>query len=268
VDYLLEDNPQLKSVHNKAVGGSKVLKSHLWRPDLEQQAQKVVAGKTKHELERSIVIIWSGSNDLTAAAKESNWTDGQPAKHHGFDFGIRVGSKIAHIMRNLHDKHHVRHILVADMPPLSMIPVVRTDAEFKDELMGQARVHFLEEAVKATDFLVEAMAGANQHWAHRVAVGRFIRSYLTGEVGPDPFDREGLRHPCQVMGGLNACTTSFRHDYIDKACHKKMFMDQLHPTSVAHCGLENTFLEAMRTAGYTDVRSGHCHRLPGHGDLE
>jgi hypothetical protein len=269
VDYLLEDNPQLKSVHNKAVGGSKVLKSHLWRPNLEQQAQKIVASKTKHELQDSIVIVWSGSNDLHNEARSSNWTEGKPAKHHGFGFGVKVGEKIAVIVRNLHEKHHVGHVLIADMPPLNLIPMVRTDAEFTNDLLGKARVQFLEESVRGTDFIIDLAARVHRSWAHRVPVNGFVSDFLTGRVGPEPFDQEGLRRPCQVLGGLNACAVSLRHGYDDKACPKKMFMDQLHPTSAAHCGVENVFLSTMVEAGYTDVRFGDCKRkdrLPGNHD--
>ncbi|UQA59923.1 SGNH/GDSL hydrolase family protein [Polyangium aurulentum] len=255
VDYFQEAQ-QLTGLDNRAVGGSKVLKSAVWRPSLMQQAQEAVGKTPKEERLHTLVFLWSGPNDINEAAQAQQYQGGtEPAKENGWKFGYEVGNGVVQVMNYLR-REGIEHLVVADLPPLDLVPVVRTPPYTEDPRLGigKDRVTYLGSAVAGANFLIVLHATVNKEVL--VPQNRFITSYIKGEVQnpvmPDVHDA------CQVLGNLNACTPSFLHDYIDKPCPGKMFMDQLHPTSLAHCGLKRVFEEAMFQAGYTGIEFRDC----------
>ncbi len=255
VDYFQESN-HLKGLENLAVGGSKVLKSAKWRPSLMKQAQAAVAKTPKGDRGKSLVILWSGPNDLTEAAQAQKYQGGtKPATDNGRKFGYTVGYGVVQVMNYLR-KEGIVHLVVADIPPLDLVPVVMTPPYTEDPRLGigRDRVTYLKSAVKSANFVIALHAAVNKE-VH-VPQNEFITSYITGEV-KNPVMSD-VHNACQVLGSLNACTTSLRHDYIDNPCLQKMFMDQLHPTSLAHCFIKGVFEEAMRLAGYSGIEFGDC----------
>jgi len=255
VDYFQKNN-NLKGLENRAVGGSKVLDTAIWRPSLMEQAQAAMKKTSKEDRKFTMVILWSGPNDITAKAQSLDYQGGtKPASSNGWRFGSAVGTGIVNVMNYLH-KEGINHIVVADLPPLDLVPLVRTPPFTIDPRnhIGEDRVTFMKASVKSANFLIKLHAVV--HKEVYVPMTEFITSYITGEVkNPAMSD---VHDACQVLGGLNACTTSLRHPYIDKPCDKKMFMDQLHPTSLAHCFLKGVFEEAMRLGGYTGIEFGDC----------
>jgi len=255
VDYF-QENQHLKGLENKAVGGSKVLKSATWRPSLMQQAQAAVAKTPKGDRGKSLVILWSGPNDITEAAQAQQYQGGtKPATSNGWKFGYKVGNGVVQVMNYLR-KEGIVHLVVADIPPLDLVPLVRTAPYTAEPKLGigRDRVTYLKAAVKGANFLIGLHAVVNKEV--RVPQNELITSYITGKV-KNPVMSD-VHNACQVLGSLNACTISINHDYIDKPCPKKMFMDQLHPTSLAHCFLKVGFEEAMRIAGYSGIEFGDC----------
>ena len=153
-------------------------------------------------------------------------------------------------------KEGIGRLVVADIPPLDIVPVVRTKPYTEDPRggIGRDRVTYLKSAVRAANFVIALHAVTNKE-VH-VPMNKLMAAYITGEVKspvmPDVHDA------CQVLGKMNACTVTVRHNYIDKPCPGRMFMDQLHPTSLGHCFIKGFFEEAMLQAGYSGIEFGDC----------
>jgi lysophospholipase L1-like esterase len=246
LDYFLEDNAVV-DVRNHAVGGSKVMQSAIWRPSLMAQAQKLVTSDVLADLGESVVVIWSGSNDINdGAQKQTNEHDPTTANVFGQAFGYEVAGAIADVEAYLANAG-VAHFLVTDIPPLDMVPVVNSDPylRFRDQ-----RIAYLKGALRTVNDGVHRIPGV------QVPINEMIAALISGRIGDGSLDSH---EPCQWRGSLNACDTTFTHGYVDMPCPRKMFMDQLHPTSVAHCMLSTVFEKAMRDAGYANVNlSANC----------
>jgi hypothetical protein len=254
VDYFQHSN-HLKGLENMAVGGSKVLNSATWRPSLMRQAEAAVAKTPKGDRGKSLVILWSGPNDLTEAAQAQKAQGGtKPASENGRQFGSKVGIGVVQVMKYL-EKEGFEYLVVAEIPPLDIVPVVRTPPYTeKQQGIGKERVAYLKSAVKAANRTIDAHAGV--HNVVNVPMSSLIGAYITGKVKiPEMSD---VHDACQVLGGLNACSVTIRHDYIDAPCKKKMFMDQLHPSSIAHCFIKGFFENAMLEGGYSGIEFGDC----------
>lgn len=254
VDYFQENN-HLKGLENMAVGGSKVLTSALWRPSLMKQAKAAVAKTPKGDRGKTLVILWSGPNDLTEAAQaQKNQGGTKSATSNGWKFGYKVGMGVVQVMNYLR-KEGIGRLVVADLPPLDIVPVVRTPPYTDPKRgIGRDRVAFLKSAVRAANFVIASHAVVNKE-VH-VPMSKLMAAYITGEIKNPVMD--DVHNACQVLGGMNACTVTFRHNYIDKQCPKQLFMDQLHPTSLGHCFIKVFFEEAMVQAGYSGITFGDC----------
>jgi hypothetical protein len=258
VDYFTGDNGAAGTVKNLAVGGSLVMSSQIWRPSLMQQAQTIPAAATPND---SLVILWSGSNDVNGAAQKFKGSDADGADQ-GKALGAQVAGEINAVMLWLKVARNIQYMVVAELPPIQQVPIIRTPAYSNDP----ERVAFLTQAVEMANTQINTSTQENtsfNDYAGAVApMAGFILGLINhngGEENPDWPLMPDVTDACQILGSLNACSFSFFHSYIDMPCNQpggKMFMDQLHPSSLAHCGLAGVFELTMRNAGYNFVELG------------
>jgi GH43 family beta-xylosidase len=259
VDYLREDLPSNVAMQNFAYGGSEVLTHQDFRPRLMEQAQMIPAGDHSHDA----VFVWSGSNDLNNLAQTWPYATGQtdPASD-GSVMGWTVASEILNVEYYLSNTLGFSGIMIAEIPPMQLAPIVRTPGTgYTDSKYGAQRIQFLTAAVQ------QAKTRINTGSLFQTLVAPIVdllTNWITGNVG-SPFMTD-VTNACGTRGSLNACDVSSNHDYVDTPCYNKFFMDQLHPTSLAHCGLEQLFLNKL--FGTNITRGVDCNKrdqAPGTG---
>jgi hypothetical protein len=261
VDYLTDDNPGIGGMlTNKAVGGSKALTSAVFRPSLMQQAQTL---PTADGADDALVIIWDGSNDVNGEAQGYKGGTGTSSgggggggggtgdpQTDGQTFGQLLAEQIEIVEAWLSVNRNVRHDIVAELPPIQIVPIIRTPA-YAD---SPAKQTYLAAAVTAANQGIDAPRVPANVEVTVVPMDSFISGLING--GGWANYMTDVTDACQVLGNLNACSFAYSRSYVDKPCPQKMFMDQLHPSSLAHCGLAGEFEQAMTQAGVASVNVG------------
>jgi len=221
VDYFNQDN-QLQ-VHNFAVGGAYAARTSVARPSLDLE---ITRAKNLPPAAETMVVIWMGANDLVDAnTKAPNTPDKLAASVKG-----AVGSAVD----RLH-KMGYHNITLISVPTLSSVPAGHSWPAAKRTWIGSAQAKVLA----AYENLATTKA------LHFVPIHTFIDQLISGA---SPYADPNMRDTT-TFANNDACPFTWATTYNDKRWEDHMFFDNLHPTTLAHCGLAKAIEHTLGFAG-------------------
>jgi phospholipase/lecithinase/hemolysin len=252
VDYFVKDNPTLQVV-NLSVGGAFAFKERGIggiigaTPTIMWEANNTAKNgdSLPRDLSNSLVVIWAGPNDINAAARQSDHYNLTPT---GMAEGVASGYR--DVIRLVRERG-AKHILLGGAPPLNLVPVAQPGTI--DGYQGDA-LAYATEAVAVTNTELLGIASG-------IPGGQLLRvdTFIAGVCEPpDDAHRSvnayNLRYSCvnQTAKDLLGWRT-----YVDSRCQGYVYFDNLHPSTIAHCGLAQFFEDQMAESGtYTVNRGG------------
>ena len=244
VDYLVEDQGEAfrVKIKNLAVGGTALTKRGAggFAYPIMQQIVLAKEGRKKKnsdeweytplDFSRSMFIIFGGSNDIKDYIDNGKWVATEPEEL-GFAMAFAIKEMQDYIVRN---GGSLDNILIIGLPPLHKIP--------KAKDWTQAQRDWAQQTVTQAANHTQLFAGNSLYLDISLRISEIIDGTKV---------YYGLTDVKNTCSSVAQCTLQATSEiltggpYQKKTCESYLFFDQVHPTSLAHCGINKWIAQEL-----------------------